>query len=268
MRRWIVLLIALALIPAGASLAATKWKVEASQTAEPAQATVPPLEEIAPEADGSAAEGELAEVDPVTGEVTYPYWMEKTDGSETMLFMLIDFMNDEAKLVQEHGSLTIRMDYVEPDGTAYATVYETLFDTEFGKGILVYMDGYAERSYAFAYRSAVLNGDEVTVGGPQFAPDEFEDVWSGQCYPVAFEEVLHATAPAADGFTYMRTSGTYGEEGPGELEYRLGNDMRLHWVKLYEVDEAGEPTLSIVISYSVGDPVEFPDSVVQALREA
>ncbi|NLF28135.1 MAG: hypothetical protein GX592_09575 [Clostridiales bacterium] len=265
MRRWIAPLVVLALIPMGA-IAETKWKIPASET-------VPPLEEIEPEAEGAegaelGTEGELAEVDPVTGEVSYPFWMDETDGSEMLFFMVIDSMNDETTLVEKHGAITIRMDYFDEDGSLYATVYDILTDTEFGKMIYVNMEGYDMEVYSFSDRTIMLSADGATVEPAQASSEEeFEAIWSNQYYPLAGGETLHAMAPDADGNLYLRTSSEETGERM-EYEYMLGPEMRLLRSKIYLMGEDGELELWMVITYSVGEPLELPDSVIEVLRES
>ena len=46
----------------------------------------------------------------------YDYFVEESDGSEQMLFMMVDLMNDEQSIVEQDGSVLIVQHYLLNDG--------------------------------------------------------------------------------------------------------------------------------------------------------
>ena len=92
-------------------------------------------------------------------EERYEFFLDDTDGSEEVIYYMLDAANDEAEDIAEHGALLVtEHQLLDKDGKPSLTVDMSLQDSPYGKvcilkprSVWMRMDAYSIGSYVFSY---------------------------------------------------------------------------------------------------------------------
>ncbi len=194
----------------------------------------------------------------------YEYYVDTTDGSEELLYMLLDSMNDEDMLVKEHGSVSLYTDFINESGDIDSTatigmlmhdgeriMRMNIEDTIPGVEILVMID-----------RTVMLmNGEIFSVSETSAEPELFEQAWEWYCFPWCSIETMHGIRQDENGFTYYLTAMPEG----GLCEYVTDSSIRIVDTRIYDIDENGDYRLSMRIHFTTGTEAPIPDNVLAVL---
>ena len=215
--------------------------------------------------------GDRALVDP---QERYEILMEETDGSEEMVFYLIDVLNDEEELVKSDGSVLIRQYMLKNDGQTaieLAQLDTRLFICEYGRvaRFTVYMEGekledvyYTE---SFMYREEA-NGS-VSVAPAETLADEFNGTWENWVFPYYVPlEAMIGTAQDDDGCVNFLVRS---DEGETLLEYVVSSEgMIMQGVNQYARNEKdGKYYLWMYTEVIRGEGDALPQAVLVVMKQ-
>ncbi len=213
--------------------------------------------------------GERALVNP---QENYEYFMEESDGSEQLIFMMVDSVNDEADIVEKEGSVLIRTRFLMNDGTAaseLATIDVHLFNFEGVRVIHMLVSMYGE-TQGDMYDTAsnmytVQEGGGVTVEPSQMAAEDYNAYWEHFVFPYYAPLESLAGMRQDDEHTcfLVRSDG-----GDTLLEYVVSTDgMVLLGMNQYERDGAdSDYYLTLYTEIIRGEDVTLPENVIDAIK--
>jgi len=189
----------------------------------------------------------------------YELYLDATDGSDVLVFSLLDSLNDENEGLDEGGSLVLESDVYDENGVySGVTMRQELFRYN-GLAVMraiVNVDPGLEQYYT---GSSGVHWDGTTAKEIDGYPD-FSYLWDMWHYPYVPSEMMHG----------MRQDGTYsyflmaGVDG-SLLEYVTDSGMSIVQTRVYYPDSNGEQTLLFAVSYSRGTAPEVPEEVAALL---
>ena len=194
----------------------------------------------------------------------YEYYVEKTDGSDTAVYVMLDAANDEAAVVEEYGALKIINNFVDEDGETTSSIYTWVQNSEFGRMVInsytemlflgsVYTVGPHNYSYSFG-----VMGEEYEMG----TPEDFDWYWESYHFPYGSLEVLNGIRQDENGYTYYLVKSNDGMS----FEFVTGEGMEIVEIRIYETDENSELSLMTIVHFEKCAALELPDKVAAAIR--
>ncbi|MCR4622079.1 MAG: hypothetical protein K5663_08365 [Clostridiales bacterium] len=215
--------------------------------------------------------GDRALVDP---QEQYEILLEETDGSEEMIFYLVDIANDEEELVKSDGSVLIRQHMLKNDGkTAIELVqFDTrLYICEYGRvaQFTVHMDGekyedvYCTESFMYREEASGV----VSAAPAEISADEFNGTWENWVFPYYVPlEAMIGTTQGEDGCVYFLVRS---DEGETLLEYVVSSEgMVMQGVNQYARDEEdGKYYLLMYTEVIRGEGDALPQAVLYAMKQ-
>lgn len=217
------------------------------------------------------AAGERALVNP---QEKYDYFVEESDGSEQMLFMMVDLMNDEQSIVEQDGSVLIVQHYLLNDGVTaqdYMQMETRLYVTKCGHvGQYTTFIGGEQQFDLFLTRDYMYQFDEsgkVNVDKSSMDSESFEGTWESWIFPFYTPlETLAATRQDEDGYTYFLV---ISDGGDSLLEYVVSSSgMTLAGMNHYmRGDEDDNYYLWMYTEVVRGEGAEIPVKILQAISE-
>ena len=217
------------------------------------------------------AAGERALVNP---QEKYDYFVEESDGSEQMLFMMVDLMNDEQSIVEQDGSVLIVQHFLLNDGETaedYIQMETRLYVTDYGRvcQFTAFMGGeqYGDYFMTEDYIYRLDGSDKVNVEKTDNDFEDFEGTWENWVFPYyAPLETLTSTRQDEDGYTYFLV---ISDGGDSLLEYVVSTSgMALVGMNHYmRGDEDDNYYLWMYTEVVRGEGAEIPVKILQAISE-
>lgn len=191
----------------------------------------------------------------------YEMYVDKTDGSEDLIYGVLDAINDEAEAVAEHGSLTVRQSYIDETGMEIGTFETTLLDSEYGRMMRIFQSGLAIYVWGTHYYATFLNF--VVDSGEMFTQEEFDWQWESYHFPFGSLEVLHGVRQDDAGYSYFLVKSNDGYT----FEFVVGENMSIEQIRLYRENEQGEICLDMIVRYEYGTHKDIPATVLAAVQK-
>ena len=203
-------------------------------------------------------------------ESRYDELSEVSDGSEELIFLVLDMMNDEETLVAEHGNVRISMIYYGENSGFRTDVI--LYNTEYGRAEM--MEVYAFDSlYAkmlvtpsgHLYNwdaSGAFDSTESTV-----TQKTFDQTYEGFIFPFSGISMLRGVRQSEEDWCYFLVKGS--DEGY-LYEYVVStNAMVLDGLREYVLDPSdGKYHLQLVTKVTYGDAQPLTSEELALVREA
>ena len=197
---------------------------------------------------------------PTDPEVLYDVYMDATDGSEQLIFGMIDYMNDEEETIADGHALAMTHAAMDDRGQPADIVKIYLQDSEFGKVIISVPADYPDISmYSFAgsswqLRSGLLYEMDADPG--------FDTYFASFRFPYGQLETLNALRQDENGFAYMLVR----SDEPMSFEFVMKDGMEIVSLRVYDND-GGRLVLAMTVDYAVEDAQPLPQVLVDTLRE-
>jgi len=190
------------------------------------------------------------------------------DGSETMLYFLIDDFNDEQLLVEEYGSLMIYITMDPAGGFLTSTVPDestftipmclTMAD---GRRLQIVDLDYAA-SYATENRMYVVENGELARTGSSLA--DFHSTWESYKFPfISPITALMGLEQDENGHMYMLLEVENGQW----LEFVISGLSDILSLRIYSPDENGVQRLVNLVSWETAPAPEIPQCVLDMLAQ-
>lgn len=203
----------------------------------------------------------------------YDHFVKESDGSEQMLYTMVDMVNDEETLVQQDGSVLVRQHFVMNDGQTsvdYMTVETRLFLCDFGRVVqmTVLVDGevlgeiFSTENYSYQ----LSDSGSIEISAPAMSADDFNGTWENWVFPYYTPlEVLNGMREDGKGTMYFIVSS---DEGDSLLEYVVSQDgMVLLGVNHYVRSDEGDDNYYLWLYTEVirGEGAALPQSFLDAM---
>ena len=195
----------------------------------------------------------------------YEIYMDATDGSESLVFALLDASNDEAQDIEAHGALKICTRYVDSEGETIATLYQSLQNSEFGRLIISSMSGrkpvlsgiYQLEGRDYQFENGALVDVEET------GADGFDFYWTSSHFPYGSLELLNGVRQDESGRSYFLVKSSEDRS----FEFVADDSLRIEELRIYE-RQGEDLVLTSVCEYSTGSALAIPSTIRAALSGA
>lgn len=209
--------------------------------------------------------GEFDEPALIHPEERYETFFEKTDGSDTMMFALLDSMNDEAKDIEQYGALYITENVgLNSKGKPSVKLKMAIQDSPYGKVICseqqflwMKVNTYSIAPYLFMYDGETV---ETQDGDDQETHDFYCESYH---FPYGRLELMNGVRQDENGYIYFFIQ----SDENRSFEFVAGEGMRIKQLRIYERDEDGALALTSYVDYDVGPAWEIPQVVLDAMDE-
>ena len=215
---------------------------------------------------GGAVTGDFDEpalIDPE--ERYYEYFVEETDGSEYLVFVMLDTMNDEARDIEEHGALYITENqFLNKQGKPAVKAKLALQDSPFGRVLIseVQMLWTKVNTYSIGTYTFVYDGDAVETHDGK-SQEDFDFYCESYHFPYGRLETLNGARQDENGYGYFFIK----SEENLSFEFVVGEGMRILQLRLYTKNDDGHLALSSYVDYDVGPAWEIPQPVLDAMGQ-
>lgn len=201
----------------------------------------------------------------------YEMYTETTDGSDQLLFAMLDGVNDEETIIADTGSITVYCDMLDDKGDVQVTMIQGLTIAD---GVKLLRISYiaAEQYMGEALDSVniyvtqdtlyMIENGSLTTKPSTIAPEDYLSTWSAYYFPYTAIDVLHGVRQTDGGFTYFLAS-----DKLGDLYEYVTNGLRIIDTRIYTPDGEGGYWLYMRLRYAFGEEPELPDMIKQALGE-
>lgn len=195
----------------------------------------------------------------------YEYYVEETDGSDQMIFGVIDIMNEEAAIAEEHGAVKFTMSFIGPDGTPMITTYNYLQKSEFGNVHIMETTNCGETSivYNIGTKMYQLQEDTISVTDNGYTQEEADWFWNSYIFPFGNLEVLNGVRQDENGYTYFLIK----SDDTMTFEYVVGDGMKIMQLRVYYSDGSGNHELAILVDYGVSEAQPLPQDLIDLLAQ-
>lgn len=195
----------------------------------------------------------------------YEYYVEETDGSDQMIFGVIDIMNEEAAIAEEHGAVKFIMSFIGPDGTPMITTYNYLQKSEFGNVHIMETTNWGETSivYNIGTKMYQLQEDTISVTDNGYTPEDADWIWNSYIFPFGNLEVLNGVRQDENGYTYFLIK----SDDTMTFEYVVGDGMKIKQLRVYYSDGSGNHELAILVDYGVSEAQPLPQDLIDLLAQ-
>ena len=195
------------------------------------------------------------------------WYVEETDGSEYLMFVMLDGMNDEAEEIKENGALRVAQHILDPSGAELATTYINMQETDYGIVMITRVEANGE-----------MKGDVLyTIGGTTFclkdgaieSEDDFCTQENYEFYIESFHfpygslQVLHGVRTDENGHAYylIRSSDSM------TFEFAT-NGLKIEQLRVYcSLGDDDELLLMSTVDYTLGPAEEIPQEILDAFGE-
>lgn len=195
----------------------------------------------------------------------YEIYTDETDGSEDLIFGVLDAMNDEAAEIEEHGALLITENPILNDsGKPITKVQLVIQDSPYGKMIISETRFLWMKAQTYSLKSLDLVYDGNTVEQTDaFTGDDFDFYCESYHFPYGRLETLNGVRQDENGYTYFLVK----SDDSMSFEFVVGKDMRILQTRVYEKNEDGHLALLSFVDFEVGPAWEIPQAVLDAIDE-
>lgn len=197
----------------------------------------------------------------------YEMYTEETDGSETVLYIMLDAQNDEAADVEEYGCLRSINTFVGPDGREGMSTYTLLQNSEFGRVMINSIT--PEPLFGATYSIGMHNYTSMFGSAERIedvfysTEEEFNWYWEAFHFPYGSLEVLNGVRQDENGNTYFLVKSNDGIS----FEFATGESMSVDEIRVYQKNENGDLALISLVHFETCDAVQIPESVLELMRE-
>ena len=226
-------------------------------SAEEAAPDIPAAEEAAPAFDAPALKNP---------EERYAQIIENSDGSESMLFALLDSSNDEAADIEAYGALRIIESLpLDDEGQPLLQTEITIQDSVYGK-MLISHTAYGEHettAYTVGEVTLLVENGKISVG-QLYDQADFDYFVTSYHFPYGQLQSLNGTRHDENGYTYMLVR----SDDNMSLEFVVSpDDMRIEQLRLYFRDEDGTLCLSGYEDYQAIEAIEVPEQIIEIFAD-
>ena len=198
----------------------------------------------------------------------YEFLMEESDGSEQLLYMLLDSANDELSDVETYGAL-IMEDYVLQYGVfMHMTLYIT--NTPLGVGIVTVLEG-SDDMYVIT-DSGIYYTEDGEFSSKVLMATDVGSYITGYHFPFASLKLLKGMREE-ENFIFMLIE----SDDEAELEFVITNapdeslgasyGMRIVQTRYYMKDASGNMVLGEYLNYSTGAAPVIPESLLSEMQK-
>lgn len=201
-------------------------------------------------------------VDP---EERYEYYVEKTDGSETAIYIFLDQMNDEAADIEEYGALYVTENLdLNSEGKPSIKMKMSIQNSPYGKVIVgeQQMLWMKITAYDIGAWSFVYDGESVERG-EGFRKEEIDSICESYHFPYSRLDTLNGVRQDENGYSYFLIK----SEENQSFEFVVGENMRIVQLRVYKENDVGKLALTSYVDYDVGPAWEIPQAVLDAMGE-
>ena len=213
---------------------------------------------------GAETTGPFDEAALTNPEARYPDYVEDTDGSETMIFAMLDFFNLEQDDIDEYGALTATENlFLDENGQPQEQMAMVLQDSPFGT--MVIMDASVDDVTLVTYAC----GEEAffdmmgSVSPTTLPTMDYEYFIDSYHFPYGSLDALNGIRQDENGYTYLliRSDETM------SFEFVVGSHLRIEQLRVYVRGEDGALSLTSYVDYDRGPAREIPQAVLDAFAE-
>lgn len=195
----------------------------------------------------------------------YEFFMDSTDGSEYMMYVMLDSANDEASDIAEYGALYITENqFLNDEGKPTAHIDISLQSTPYGtvmvastKFLWMEFTSYSIGTHTWSYDG------ETASPTDSLEQDDYDFYIESYHFPYGSLETLNGVRQDANGYTYFLIKSS--EEMT--FEFVIGSAMRIVQLRVYTLNDDGELALTSYVDYDVGPAQEIPQAVLDAMGE-
>ena len=189
------------------------------------------------------------------------YFMDETDGSEEMVFMLLDSMNDEAEDMRDGALLITENWYVGEDGAPGMQVRYWLQQSPFGAMMISRLKmSWADDTVYFCGTNAFMYDGETLESVEGFSAEDMEFYTTSYHFPYGRLEMMQGVRQDENGYTYFFVK----SDDSTSFEFVIGEGMRIQQLRVYTRDEEGVLKLNNYVDYGTGPALEVPQAVLDA----
>jgi len=198
-------------------------------------------------------------------EERYETFFEKTDGSDYLIFVALDNMNDEADDIAEHGALYITENqFLNGEGKPTAHIDISLQSTPYGTVIIASTKFLWMEFTSYSIGTHTWSYDGETASPTDGLEQEDYDFYiESYHFPYGRLELLNSIRQDENGYTYYFIK----SEDFRSFEFVTGENMRIVQLRVYERNDDGELVLNSYVDYDVGPAQEIPQAVLDAMGE-
>ena len=195
----------------------------------------------------------------------YEVYVDATDGSEYMMYVMLDSANDEASNIAEHGALYITENQMlDASGKPTAHIDICLQDTPYGtvmisstKFLWMTFTNYFIGTHAWSYDGETASPTDTLT------QDDYDYYIESYHFPYGSLETMNGVRQDENGYTYFLIKSS----DEMTFEFVTGADMRIVQLRVYTPNDDGELALSSTVDYDVGPAQEIPQAVLDAMGE-
>ena len=124
----------------------------------------------------------------------YEIYVDQTDGSEELIYMMLDITNDEEALVDEHGSVTLVAQVMDERGNCVFTTYTGLMKCEYGLVMRSWTDAFGGMYVTYITERGEINttsGRITHVDPDSELSQDLDSYWHGCLFPYTAPQVMN-----------------------------------------------------------------------------
>ncbi len=198
-------------------------------------------------------------------EALYGTYFEKTDGSEQLVYLLLDQTNDERRSIEQNGALEIHQSLFNDAGEVVQELYITLQNCDFGKMMITSSLPSPQISASYAVGDRLYRTALGLLLERKENPDAqyIDYCWENVHFPYGPLQVLNAVREDGWGYKYFLARSDEGKS----FEFVSDAGMFIEELRIYLRNENGDLALNSVLKYSLGKAKPIPAMVQSAMRE-
>lgn len=195
----------------------------------------------------------------------YEYYVKETDGSDQMIFGMIDIMNEELALAEEHGAVKFDMSYIGPNGEPMLTVTNYLQLSEYGNVHIIETTAADEQHFVYNIGTNMyhLYGDKIEATPNGYTLEEADWFWNSYVFPFGNLEVMNGMRQDENGYSYFLIK----SDDSMSFEYVVGDSMKIKQLRVYYADGKGNLELAIIVDYGVCPAQPLPEALTELLKQ-
>lgn len=194
----------------------------------------------------------------------YEYYFDETDGSEQLLFAMLDVVNDEESTVAEYGALKVVVSNVDASGRKQSSTYTYVQECEFGP--MLVNAATPEPSLGAVYTVGTHNYlmflGKLTESYETGTKEDFDWYWSSFHFPFGSLELLHCMRQDEAGYSYFLVK----SDDSMSFEFVTDGSMEIMEIRTYEAED-GELVLKNIVNFEPCAAVEIPEDALEAMAK-
>lgn len=194
----------------------------------------------------------------------YEVYVDQTDGSEELIYMVLDITNDEEELVDEHGSVTLVAQVMDERGNCVSTIYTGLLKCEYGLVMRSWSDAFGGMYVTYITERGEIgttSGRITDVDPDSELSQDLDGYWHGCLFPYTAPQVMNGMRQDADGNTCFLIM----DDLDHRVEYVVNSAMEIKEVRDYA--PVGEDWYLSMVVTSRYDDLTIPDDVLAEISK-